>query len=154
MTQNTEHINELIVSLCDYAEERGLITRDDRVFAANAICEDMHVSSFSDIPVQPAGAEAPEVRLERILIALCDEAVAAGIISDTSSSRDNFDTRLMGHLTPRPSEVSRRFADDRRTLPPIIFTAPRGIPTTYAPRVWRAICAGACPPSTATLTFP
>ena len=76
MTQNTEHINELIVSLCDYAEERGLITRDDRVFAANAICEDMHVSSFSDIPVQPAGAEAPEVRLERILIALCDKASA------------------------------------------------------------------------------
>lgn len=120
MTQNTEHINELIVSLCDYAEERGLITRDDRVFAANAICEDMHVSSFTDLPAepaQPAGAEAPEVRLERILIALCDEAVAAGIIPDTSSSRDNFDTRLMGHLTPRPSEVSRRFAEDMRVSP-------------------------------------
>ena len=120
MTQNTEHINEFIVSLCDYAEERGLITRDDRVFAANAICEDMHVSSFTDLPAepaQPAGAEAPEVRLERILIALCDEAVAAGIIPDTSSSRDNFDTRLMGHLTPRPSEVSRRFAEDMRVSP-------------------------------------
>ena len=53
MTQNTEHINEFIVSLCDYAEERGLITRDDRVFAANAICEDMHVSSFPDLPRRP-----------------------------------------------------------------------------------------------------
>lgn len=117
MTENTEYTNELIASLCDYAEERGLITRDDRIFAANAICEDMHISSFSDRPRTAPSDDAPEVRLERLLIALCDAAVAAGVIPDTASSRDNFDTRLMGHLTPRPSEVSRRFAEDMRSSP-------------------------------------
>ena len=117
MTDNTEYTNELIASLCDYAEERGLITRDDRIFAANAICEDMHISSFSDRPRTAPSDDAPEVRLERLLIALCDAAVAAGVIPDTASSRDNFDTRLMGHLTPRPSEVSRRFAEDMRSSP-------------------------------------
>ena len=117
MLPDNEQVNELIASLCDYAEERGLITRDDRVWAANAICEDMRMSSFADRAPAARSAEAPELRLEKILNALCDAAAAAGIIPDTASSRDNFDTRLMGHLTPRPSSVSARFAADAAVSP-------------------------------------
>ena len=117
MLPDNEQVNELIASLCDYAEERGLITRDDRVWAANAICEDMRMSSFADRAPAARSAEAPELRLEKILNALCDAAAAAVIIPDTASSRDNFDTRLMGHLTPRPSSVSARFAADAAVSP-------------------------------------
>lgn len=117
MTENTEHTNELIASLCDYAEACGLITRDDRIFAANAICEDMHIAAFCDHPIAAPSSLSPAEWLEELLCGLCDAAVAGGIIPDTASSRDNFDTRLMGHLTPRPSEVSRRFAEDMRTSP-------------------------------------
>ena len=112
MLQNTEKINGLIAALCDYGEERGLISRDDRVWVANALCEDMHLSVFTDCVPSATPSEPPEIRLENLLCALCDCAVENGIIPDTTSSRDNFDTRLMGHLTPRPGEVSARFAAD------------------------------------------
>ena len=81
MLPDNEQVNELIASLCDYAEERGLITRDDRVWAANAICEDMRMSSFADRAPAARSAEAPELRLEKILNALCDAAAAAGHLS-------------------------------------------------------------------------
>ena len=112
MLQNTEKINGLIAALCDYGEERGLISRDDRVWVANALCEDMHLSVFTDCAPSATPSEPPEIRLENLLCALCDCAVENGMIPDTTSSRDNFDTRLMGHLTPRPGEVSARFAAD------------------------------------------
>ena len=40
---------------------------------------------------------------------LCDYAVEQGQIHDTIAERDLFDTRLMGCVTPRPSEVVRKF---------------------------------------------
>ena len=47
--------------------------------------------------------------LEQILTALTDDAVNRGIISDDITSRDLFDTRLMGILTPPPREVRSKF---------------------------------------------
>ncbi len=118
MNTSANNINRLIGALCDYATERGLIGADDRPFAVNAIAEDMRLTDICDIPGGVADADVPhEIRLERILDELCAIAVEVGIIPDTQSSRDNFDTRLMGHLTPRPSEVSRRFAEDLKTSP-------------------------------------
>ena len=44
-------------------------------------------------------------RLEDILKELLDDAAARGRIEDDTTSRDLFDTELMGRLTPRPSQV-------------------------------------------------
>ena len=85
MLQNTEKINGLIAALCDYGEERGLISRDDRVWVANALCEDMHLSVFTDCAPSATPSEPPEIRLENLLCALCDCAVENGIIPDTTS---------------------------------------------------------------------
>ena len=52
---------------------------------------------------------APVYELEDILKYLLDDAVARGVTEDGTASRDLFDTRLMGCLTPRPSEVIRQF---------------------------------------------
>jgi UDPglucose--hexose-1-phosphate uridylyltransferase len=50
-----------------------------------------------------------------ILESLLDYAVQQGILeNDTVTERDLFDTRLMGCLMPRPSEVARRFAEIER----------------------------------------
>lgn len=117
MNTSAQNINHLISALCDYAEECGLIGADDRPFAVNAIAEDMHLTDICDIPGGAADDLPRDLRLERILSELCGIAAELGIIPDTQSSRDNFDTRLMGHLTPRPSEVSRRFAADMEISP-------------------------------------
>ena len=47
--------------------------------------------------------------LEGVLAALLDDAVARGVIDGGIASRDLLDTRLMGCVTPRPSEVVRGF---------------------------------------------
>ena len=49
--------------------------------------------------------------MEEILKDLLDFAVESGIIEDGVTSRDLFDTELMGRLTPRPSQVRRKFAE-------------------------------------------
>ena len=54
---------------------------------------------------------ARERPLEDILRELLDDAAARGLIHDDVTSRDLFDTELMGHLTPRPGQVIRTFCD-------------------------------------------
>ncbi len=47
--------------------------------------------------------------LEEILGGICDYAVENGLCEDSVVYRDLFDTSVMGQLTPRPSEVIRKF---------------------------------------------
>lgn len=42
--------------------------------------------------------------LEEILQGLLEDAVARGVCEDDTTSRDLFDTRLMGVLTPPPQK--------------------------------------------------
>ena len=57
-----------------------------------------------------AAAQAPASALPA-LARLLEYAVAQGMIeNDTETERDLFDTRLMGAMMPRPSEVAARFA--------------------------------------------
>ena len=60
-----------------------------------------------------ARAEVLEAPLER----LAQVAVDNGREEDTPSGRDRVQTEVMGRLTPRPSEVARRFAEDYRRGP-------------------------------------
>ncbi len=89
-------------ALLDYAVNTGLILKEDRVFCFNRLLEVMGLNEAED-----AGyLEAP---LEEILEALCDDAVARGLIDDNAVARDLFDTKLMGVLTPFPHEVRAGF---------------------------------------------
>lgn len=96
-------IGSYIKALIKYGVERGLIERADEVYCENALLEKLGESSadFSE----PA-AEAP---LNVILEKLCDIAAEKGLIENSVTYRDLFDTALMGVLTPRPSEVQHRF---------------------------------------------
>ena len=69
---------------------------------ANGIC--------ADGACRPdAGSDASGTGLEAILKVLLDDAVSRGHIDNGIASRDLFDTRIMGCLTPRPGEVIRTF---------------------------------------------
>ena len=99
------NVCDLIRDLVDYAARKGLIDDLDRVFCRNRLMEEMQVYDYT-----PSSPEAKEYPLEEILGALCDYAIENGIISDRGvTGRDLFDTKLMGILTPRPSEVVREF---------------------------------------------
>ena len=62
-----------------------------------------------------AAAACPS--LEEILAALLDDAVSRGVIDGGIASRDLLDTRLMGVVTPRPSDVVREFRERLRVSP-------------------------------------
>ncbi len=99
------NVCNLIRDLVAYAEREGLCDPLDRVFYINRLMDEMGVADFT--PDSPVAEVRP---LEEILGALCDAAIESEIIPDCGiTGRDLFDTRLMGILTPRPSEVVREF---------------------------------------------
>lgn len=100
-----EDITVRVRQLVDYALRHRLIEQDDTRYATNCL---LAALGLSDCPSEPV---AEEDRLEVILSDLCDYAAENGLLESNSVVyRDLFDTKLMGLLTPRPSEVIRTFS--------------------------------------------
>ncbi len=96
-------INTYITQLVNYGVKNSLIEEDDRIYITNRLIEALGLDDY----LQPENT--PEAELEDILNGLLDYACANGIIEDSTTYRDLFDTKLMGILTPRPSEVRKTF---------------------------------------------
>ena len=102
-----------VAQLVAYALDRGLIGQDDVTYAANLMLDALsYEPEGSYVPREAVGevvtsGELPP--LEEILAGLLDDAVARGVCDPGIASRDLLDTRLMGCVTPRPSEVTRAF---------------------------------------------
>lgn len=91
--------------LTDYAIRKNLIEKEDRLYIINSL---LSALNLSECPNEPVDENPP---LEEILSALCDYAAEHGLLESNSIVyRDLFDTKLMGILTPRPSEVIRTFS--------------------------------------------
>lgn len=89
-------------ALINYAVDRGLIEQEDKTYAFNRLLEQMELDSLDE--EEPISAS-----LNEILDALCDDACRRGLIDNNIVSRDLFDTKLMGVLTPFPHEVRQKF---------------------------------------------
>lgn len=96
-------IYDEIGALVAYGLEKGLIEEADAVWARNRLLDILSLDAY-----EPADEKAGET-LEEILKAILDDAAARGVIDGGITSRDLLDTRLMGVLTPRPSQVIGRF---------------------------------------------
>ena len=94
---------QAIEDLLGYALRTGLIEECDRTWAANRLLQTLGLESWE--PPQTV-RERP---LEDILKELLDDAAARGVIQNDITSRDLFDTELMGILTPRPAQVISEF---------------------------------------------
>ena len=97
-------VDREIAALVQYALEKNLIQPEDRTWAVNQLLAALALDSF-DEPQDVPGDMGLEVILSRIL----DDAVFRGVIDDGVTSRDLLDTKLMGILTPRPSQVIGQF---------------------------------------------
>ncbi|MBO4429571.1 MAG: UDP-glucose--hexose-1-phosphate uridylyltransferase [Clostridia bacterium] len=97
-------ISYRINQLVKYALAHGLIGEEDKVWAVNELIYLMKENEYVE---KETADNAP---LEEILGALCDEAAKKSIIGETVAERDVFDAKLMGALTPRPSEVISKFS--------------------------------------------
>ena len=92
-----------IKALVEYGVRTGSSKRKTRFTRATVYWRSLCEEDYAD-----EEAEQSE-NLALLLDGLCDEAVKRGIIEDGATSRDLFDTKLMGLLTPRPSDVNRTF---------------------------------------------
>ena len=102
---------QAIEDLLGYALRTGLIEECDRTWASNALLQAMKLESWEDPQT------ARERPLEDILRELLEDAAARGVIQNDITSRDLFDTELMGILTPRPSQVIQNFREKYRQSP-------------------------------------
>ena len=93
-----------IKKLINYGLSAGLIEEEDRVWATNRILEALGLDSYEEPSEDCSGAG-----LEEILGELLDYACEKGLCENSIAYRDLFDTKLMGLITPRPSEVTARF---------------------------------------------
>ena len=98
-------IFEAINNLVEYGISKNLLTTEDRVYTVNRILEILGLDEF----LQPESVT--KTALEEILEDICNFAVEKGLIEDSITYRDLFDTRIMGALMPRPSEVIKTFWD-------------------------------------------
>lgn len=100
-------INTAIRQLVNYGLDTGLILPEDAIYITNQILMVMQLDSYEE-----PETDCPYVDLEQILTDLVNDAVSRGVCADDITSRDLFDTKLMGVLTPRPSIVIANF-DER-----------------------------------------
>ena len=106
-----QELSRTIDALADYAVRKDLICPEDRTWAVNCLLAALKADEFAE-GGQPAAAP-----LADLLDRLTDHAVEQGLCGADITSRDLFDTLLIGLLTPRPSQVIRWFRDRYAVAP-------------------------------------
>ena len=103
-----------ISQLIEYAVRKCWIEDGDRIWASNLILEALHMDGFDGLV--PVEGELPPI--QEILDRLCGHAYETGVIEGQSAAYyDLLDTKLMGLIMPRPSEVIARFRSDYEASP-------------------------------------
>ncbi|XGU46039.1 UDP-glucose--hexose-1-phosphate uridylyltransferase [Fusobacterium necrophorum subsp. funduliforme] len=94
--------------LIKYGLENELIVDYDEIWVRNELMDLFHLTEWKEMPI--SACMMPKYP-QSILDTLCDYAVEQGIIEDTAGNRELFDTKIMGKLTPSPSQVIDRFRE-------------------------------------------
>lgn len=97
-------IDSAIKSLVKYGIKEGLLDKFDERWAVNRVLEVLALDAIE------SDAETFEnATLEELLKILLDFACEKGLCEDSVVYRDLFDTKIMGAICPRPSEVIKKF---------------------------------------------
>lgn len=104
-------IYEAITALVEYAEKEQLIEKEDVAFATNRVIEALSLDSMEERIVNT------DYSLQEILAVILDYACENGLCENSVVYRDLFDTKIMGLLTPRPSEVIKKFKAEYEKSP-------------------------------------
>ena len=98
-------IDTLLDSLVSYAMNRGLAEPVDHYVLLNRLLDLLHKDDYAP------SDEAQSEDLEEILAGILNYAVEQGLCADNITSRDIFDTRIMGAITPMPREIIKTFRE-------------------------------------------
>ena len=86
-------LQESIKKLVQYGIDMGLTPECERIYTTNLLLECMKEDEYTD-----PDCDLSNIVLEDVLNELLDEAVNRGIIEDSVTHRDLFDTKLMNQL--------------------------------------------------------
>ena len=95
-------INSYIKGLVDYAISKNLIEEEDRVYSTNRVLALLKLDEYND-------EDSFKGELHEILGAITDFAVSKGLLNDSITERDIFDTELMAIFTDRPSSIIKKY---------------------------------------------
>lgn len=98
------NINYSIKKLVKYGLQTGLISERDEIYTTNLLIDALRLDSFVDTSI-----DDDSINLEQTLGEILDYAIKIGLCEDSVTHRDLFDTRIMGLMVPRPSEVTHKF---------------------------------------------
>jgi UDPglucose--hexose-1-phosphate uridylyltransferase len=98
------NINLEINRLINFAANKKLITNEDMVYSTNMLLGTLNINEF-EVSIVDENLETPTPILENILDYACEK----GLLENTTTERDLFDTKIMNCLMPRPSEVINKF---------------------------------------------
>lgn len=102
-------ICENIKQLVSYGVSKGLVETEDIVDTRNQLLEALGLDTYEENrTVEESDMDAGS-DLEEILRGILEYACQKGLIPDSITHRDLFDTKIMGKLTPKPSVVIRKF---------------------------------------------
>ena len=97
---------ENIYKLTEYGIRKKLIEEEDRIYTINTLLQIFKIDDFN----YEIKENLDDIDLDEVLNTLTDIAFHMGLIkNDGITQRDLFDTKLMGVLTKRPSEVIKEF---------------------------------------------
>lgn len=100
-------IQEAVRKLTQYGIVTGLLTEADRIYTENRLLE---LFDLDELEETDTNVSVQEEDLESILGEMLDYAYEKGVMPENDIlHRDLFDTKIMGLLTPRPSEVIGKF---------------------------------------------
>lgn len=108
-------INLDIELLAAYGVSRHLIQPEDHVFIVNQLLDLLGLEDFCPCNLEP---DVPLPPLEELLDRITSFAVSRGLtLTNGTTGRDLFDTKLMGVLCPRPSSVIAEFRQKYQKSP-------------------------------------
>lgn len=110
-------LQENIFQLTEYGIQKKLIKKLDQTYMINQFLMLYGLNEFTLTESEKKEIRKQTTEISDLLNELTDEAVSIGLIEDTITERDLFDTKLMGILTDRPSEIISKFRKNYEDSP-------------------------------------
>lgn len=107
-------VQQNMKQLVGYGLVTGLIRKEDIIYTVNCLLDILKLDEFTEEIDETSfdGMSEADFDLEKILKGLLDYAAEHKLMEDDSVVyRDLFDTKIMGQLTARPSEIIAKFRD-------------------------------------------
>jgi len=106
-------IYEAIHALMEYGKKKNIYEEDDKEYILNSLLDVFNLDDYKDNDY----VCEPDKNVTHILDEMIEYAIENDIIENTQISKDLFDTKIMGCLTPMPSMINRKFDELKQDNP-------------------------------------